>query len=581
MRARAEAKRRRSHLVLSDRTEFAAVNSMRPVSQCNDDESLAIIDEEVARLPSRFRDAVVLCDLQGRSYVEAARHLRCPLGTLQSRLARGRTRLRARLVKRGLAPLALASILADSARAAVPERLAEATIRAATAGAAPASAAALAGAVAKSLVWSTFKSVAGAVVLTSFVLGAGALAHDRLLGDTPARSTQNPQPQRKGRALVLEVVNNADRAALAGAMVWAPSSSARSPDSQGFTNEEGRYTIALPAAAASYLRVVVVHPGFAPMELRWDGSQPIPENYTVALERGVPIGGTVRDKAGRPIAGARVLLQVGANPPRGGVERYPGPECAVAAALTDAQGRWRSDALPASAGPGVRLDLVTMHPDRVGLKQTVTAAALRAFATDGVLQSGRSLTGTVLSPTGRPVAGATITVQPISSPRFIERIRSGQDGRFRTGPFIDPSWREFTFVVQADGFASYAQVLLVSPEIPPQAIRMSPRRPLHGVVVDAQGHPIEGAAVRSATEFGYAGLDWEAETGVNGRFVWYDAPATGSYLLNIQKPPFRQFLARMVPGGSDEITVTLHHSQDRQQAGLQCESWRVASHSGF
>ena len=136
-----------------------------------------------------------------------------------------------------------------------------------------------------------------------------------------------------------------------------------------------------------------------------------------------------------------------------------------------------------------------------------------------------------------------------------------RDGRFRTGPFIDPNWGEFTMVVQADGFALFAQMLLVPAEIPPQVIRLSPRKPLHGRVVDAQGRPVPGANVRSATEFGFAGLDWEAETDADGRFVWYEAPATGDYMINVTRPPFRPIVARMVPGGTEDLTLTLHRPQ--------------------
>ena len=60
--------------------------------------------EELDRLPEPFRAAVVLCDLEGQSYERAAGILHCPVGTVQSRLARGRERLRHRLERRGLAP---------------------------------------------------------------------------------------------------------------------------------------------------------------------------------------------------------------------------------------------------------------------------------------------------------------------------------------------------------------------------------------------------------------------------------------------------------------------------------------------
>ena len=67
----------------------------------------SVVHEEVERLHAHYRAPVVLCDLEGRSYEEAAQHLGCPIGTVRSRLARGRERLRSRLMHRGLGPLML------------------------------------------------------------------------------------------------------------------------------------------------------------------------------------------------------------------------------------------------------------------------------------------------------------------------------------------------------------------------------------------------------------------------------------------------------------------------------------------
>ncbi len=79
------------------------------------------LHEEIARLPERYRAAVVLCDLEGCPHEQAARHLGCPVGTVKSRLARGRGRLRDRLSRRGLAPAVGASASMNlSAEAASP-----------------------------------------------------------------------------------------------------------------------------------------------------------------------------------------------------------------------------------------------------------------------------------------------------------------------------------------------------------------------------------------------------------------------------------------------------------------------------
>jgi hypothetical protein len=75
------------------------------------DELSAILDEEIGRLPERFRLPVVLCYLGGRTTDEAARVLGCPRGTVLSRLATARTRLAARLTRRGVTvPAALFAV---------------------------------------------------------------------------------------------------------------------------------------------------------------------------------------------------------------------------------------------------------------------------------------------------------------------------------------------------------------------------------------------------------------------------------------------------------------------------------------
>lgn len=51
----------------------------------------------VLSLPLRYREAVVLCDLQEMTYVDAAAALECPVGTVRSRLNRGRMLLAAKM----------------------------------------------------------------------------------------------------------------------------------------------------------------------------------------------------------------------------------------------------------------------------------------------------------------------------------------------------------------------------------------------------------------------------------------------------------------------------------------------------
>src|SRR5262249_14803472 len=87
-----------------------------------------LLGEGIGAPPAKDPPPVVLCHLEGLTYAQAAARLRCPPGTLATRLARARERLRVRLARRGLT--ASAGLLAA---AAVPPDLLAGTVRVASA----------------------------------------------------------------------------------------------------------------------------------------------------------------------------------------------------------------------------------------------------------------------------------------------------------------------------------------------------------------------------------------------------------------------------------------------------------------
>jgi hypothetical protein len=85
---------------------------------------------KIHRLPNKYRAPFVLCFLEGKTRVEAARELCGQEGTVSSRLARARQRLQARLARRGITLSAAlgAAALSQAATAAMPVGLAVATV---------------------------------------------------------------------------------------------------------------------------------------------------------------------------------------------------------------------------------------------------------------------------------------------------------------------------------------------------------------------------------------------------------------------------------------------------------------------
>src|SRR5262249_4040734 len=194
MKVKRTAARRRNHEARLRRAEQrklpgAATRQLTLLGSPPWDDVKAVLDEEIQRLPSRFREAFTLCVLEGRSGTDAAAELGCKEGTVKSRVNRARQRLQRQPARRGidLAVLLAALSVAEAAgRAAVPATLAQSTIRfgllvaagKSAASVIPTHVAALAAGVTRAMFVSKAKiAVVLMFAVGLFAAGAGALAH--------------------------------------------------------------------------------------------------------------------------------------------------------------------------------------------------------------------------------------------------------------------------------------------------------------------------------------------------------------------------------------------------------------------
>lgn len=171
-----------------------------------------VLDEELSRLPDRYRAVIVLCDLEGKTRKDAARQIGCPEGTVAGWLARARILLARRLARHGLAISSgsLAELIEQQAASAVvPKQIITATIQAVTRvaagqpaliGATSAKINAVTEGVMKTMFRNELKSVAIVVMIASaFAAGTTGLIH-RALAASPGEtaSAKPPEHENKG-----------------------------------------------------------------------------------------------------------------------------------------------------------------------------------------------------------------------------------------------------------------------------------------------------------------------------------------------------------------------------------------------
>jgi RNA polymerase sigma factor (sigma-70 family) len=410
-----------------------------------------LLDAAIEHLPEKYRAAVILCDLQGKTHREVAEQLGCPVGTVSTRVKRARQLLRKRLAHHGLIlPAgALGVTLSSHAFAAIPAPLTASTLRAASllmsnpdgaAGILSARVVELIEGANKAMLMSRFKIVALLALMGGAVAaGAGVMARrepplqppaaaPRAEKDRPATAKKPAEDIVTVRGRVLDL----DGKPVKGARLYWPRMPKKQP-SRGFeieniafplrarTDAEGRFRFELPPSdcqkpdwwhVSALLSAVADGYGvdFADLPKKGEPAEP-----TLQLVKDQPIEGRILSTEGKPLAGVRVRLMAVATTPQGrlddfltawkeGGERGPdqafqklsrqmflSPDEKSFRAVTDEDGRFRLRGAGIERVAMVRLDGPGFTPEMLVVvnRAGFDATALNKAARDAMPPSSR------------------------------------------------------------------------------------------------------------------------------------------------------------------------------------------------
>jgi RNA polymerase sigma factor (sigma-70 family) len=341
VRAKSEAEQRRRL-----ESEIAAMDISETTRPGLELDLRSILHEAIDRLPERERLSVVLCDLEGLTYEQAASRLHWTVPTLCYRLARARKRLRDRLTRIGVAPMALTVVMAPScelAMAAVPASWAHAAVAAATGGPTSVAVAALTHTIIRGMLMTQLKIASAAVLAVTALASLGVITASGGWPESPpplpeARAAADPpaaaqMPSAAGdngvtgneSGATIEVrgrVVAPDGRLIAGARVYAYRPDPRGgdlfstgPPANAVSDADGRFrfSIAGPGLQTqqeqptwSQPTIVALARGFGPAWTSFTTAEEARELTLKLVRDDVPIVGRVIDLEGRPVPGATV-----------------------------------------------------------------------------------------------------------------------------------------------------------------------------------------------------------------------------------------------------------------------------------
>jgi hypothetical protein len=384
-----------------------------------------------------------------------------------------------------------------------------------------------------------------------------------LLGSPqPISSAASVSPADRSVLLKVKVIDAASREPVAGAEVLARFlGEIGGPDRVELsTTADGCCNVSIPQPQPQYVSVYVQADGYVRVRARWSNTdnppvqEAIPGLLEFPLEKGTPIGGTVKNKNDEPIAGAKVSISLRSEEGR---IRYSVEQ----AVKTGPDGKWRSGGLPRVLD---ELSMEIEHPEYVPADVWISSAPhlkdkLRDFSAVTVLEEGITVSGFVYDHQDRPIQKALLMT---GRSGFFSRIaRTDKDGRFE---FKHCKFEPIYLSAQAPGKSPVVRRFIEQELLKPVEFTLDPGHSIRLRVVDVHGRPLQGVRVIPERYQGYryilkpnpANLQRGVETDAQGRVSWNSAPPDAAE-YSFSKETFARLSDVAIVADGTEHVVTL------------------------
>jgi RNA polymerase sigma factor (sigma-70 family) len=538
-----------------------------------------VLDETLGDLNESDRGALLLRFYEERNLHDVGAKLGISEEAAKKRVSRALDKLRAAFARRGFTvpTLIITGILSGKMAEAAPTSLAGAIASSAVSGASSA-VPVLVEEVLAAWKWARVKMALGvgvAIIAGLFVIRGVApesavkpvstIADKNVQYSGSVTATTERATTPVGRSFLFKVVDAETGSGVPGAELHARYWVKEIEENNSLiTDGEGVCAVPLLDQPMGRLDLGILAPGYVQKFFTWWPGHfgPLPKSYTFKLERGVGIGGFVRDAKGKPVANTRIILKfpgTGESDSRERERERLGFWDDLPVAKTDAAGRWQSANVPPryedfsisvkhadfpDAWFAVRSDNDSKG-EGIAITELYQATAVLT------LQPGLAISGVVTDENDRPIAGAKVCTKRWADPKEPAAI-TGPDGKFTLRNLKGAG---FPLTVMADGFAP-ERTNADTADGQELKIRLKPGSVLRVRVVDPSGQPVARADVALEHWREHGTLELREPTDENGIFEWRSAPSD-SMKVCVLKGGYATSRGIKVEANGEEQVITI------------------------